>query len=394
LQVVKDKGLPIDVYCYTAAIESCAKTGMWERALELLNEMESVGVEPSAVTCSVTITACGNGGEWQKSLDLLGKMRRKDMKINLITYNAAIAALSKGAKMSVRNRASDYEPLWIKAMDLLKQMKQDGIDPDGFSFCSAISCCGAEGRWQEALDLMDVMRNGGPNTQPNKIAYTCAIDSCGRAGQVDHALRLFQQMKDQGLSADRVAYNTLFSALRVARRADPALELWEEMLGIKQSSTMIATTPDIITVTNVLGAISAHASVEQLDRVDKIFAGAVERGIVLSDRLDSANEFDLSGMSLPVARAACRYVLNRLKSQGHHDLLSLTLITGVGKGTRRLGMTDVIADGLDENKGWTSLREHVQKILLTDFSPPIQSTVPRLAQGTVVIERETLLNWL
>jgi pentatricopeptide repeat protein len=61
---------------------------------------------------------------------------------------------------------------------LLQQMKEDGIQPDGFSFTSAISCCGAEGRWEEALELMAVMKKGGPRTRPNKIAYTAAICKC------------------------------------------------------------------------------------------------------------------------------------------------------------------------------------------------------------------------
>jgi len=105
---------------------------------------------------------------------------------------------------------------------------------------------------------MDIMEKGGPRTRPNKIAYTAAISSCGRAGQVDHALRLFRQMKEQGLSADRVAFNALFNALRVAKRSDAAYELWDEMLGKNQStprrpnkiaSARSDSNPDIITLT-------------------------------------------------------------------------------------------------------------------------------------------------
>ena len=115
-------------------------------------------------------------------------MRENDMAVNLITYNAAIAALSKASRYNTRKRSlnkgakgvemkvgNDGEELWTRAMFLLKQMRQDGIEPDGFSFSSAISCCGAEGRWEEALELMKVMKSGGPRTRPNKIAYTAAI---------------------------------------------------------------------------------------------------------------------------------------------------------------------------------------------------------------------------
>jgi pentatricopeptide repeat protein len=121
------------------------------------------------------------------------------MPVNLRTYNALMAALSKAARRnakysskmhapqrypadaplhgSIENETVDLdeEQLWTRAMDLLRQMEEDGIEPDGFSFSSAISCCGAGGKWKEALELIKIMRKGGPKTRPNKIAYTAAI---------------------------------------------------------------------------------------------------------------------------------------------------------------------------------------------------------------------------
>jgi pentatricopeptide repeat protein len=120
---------------------------------------------------------------WVGSDHLLkSQMREKKMKVNLITYNAAITALAKSArKYSKWDHAKlginklDREELWPKALALLDQMKEDGIQPDGFCYSSAINCCGAEGRWKEACDLIKVMKQGGPKTRPNKIAYTAAI---------------------------------------------------------------------------------------------------------------------------------------------------------------------------------------------------------------------------
>jgi pentatricopeptide repeat domain-containing protein 1 len=252
-QVGKDKGLVLDSYFYTAAIEACD----WSQALKLLDEMETYGIPPSEVAYSVTIKACGNGGQWQKALDLLESMRQKNMSINIYNYNAAISAISKAAKQGIKSNANDGH-LWTEVMKLLSMMRSDGIEPDGFSFSAAISCCGSEGRWQEALQLIEEMRSGGPNIQPNQVAYTAAISSCGRAGQIDAALGLFRQMQSRGHTADIVAYNALFSALRVANRSEAAFELWNEMLvQATYKKTAIETIvprsnrlrPDIITVT-------------------------------------------------------------------------------------------------------------------------------------------------
>jgi pentatricopeptide repeat protein len=398
LQVVKDKGLAIDTYCYTAAIEACSKAKMWRKALELLNEMEEKGVAPSEVTYSITITACGNGGQWSKALELLDIMRKKGLSINLITYNSAITAMSKAAKQSSRGDHGGGE-LWTRVVELLSQMKADGIEPDGFSYSSAISCCGAEGRWEEALELMEVMQKGGLRTRPNKIAYTAAISSCGRAGKVEDAVRLFRQMKIEGLSADRVAYNALFSALRVAKKCDMAYELWGEMCGRPEivKTTAIAkpdrfTTPDVITVTEAIAAISAGDNKKDRDRVDEVFKEAVKRGIILrKDTLDSQGEFDLSGLSFPVARAACRFIVKHmLENAGGKDaLVVLTFITGVGtKANRRQSQGQ--PETSEDSFHMTSLREYVQEILLSDFDPPITSFVPERAQGTVQIRGRTL----
>lgn len=117
------------------------------------------------------------------------------MRINLITYNSAITALSKASKMNAKVSAKsndsrqaasvtfpksevvnvDKEQLWVQALELIEQLKAEGLEPDGFTYSAALSCFGAGGRWKEALDLIKTMQRGGPKMRPNKIAYTAAI---------------------------------------------------------------------------------------------------------------------------------------------------------------------------------------------------------------------------
>ena len=257
IQVVKAKGLLLDSYFYTAAMEASD----WSSAIKLLHEMEANGIPPTEVSYSVTIKACGKSGQWEKSLDLLDVMRSKKMKINIYVYNAAIGAIAKAAKQRMRGiENSAGKLLSTEVLSLLAKMRSDGIEPDGFSYSSAISCYGSEGQWEEALRTIQEMRNGGPNIQPNKVAYTAAISSCGRSGQVDIAMQLFEQMREQGHTPDTVAYNALFLAFRVANRTDHVMGLWNEMLGKARSTQTTQSNapyvpsssrvrPDIITVT-------------------------------------------------------------------------------------------------------------------------------------------------
>ncbi|KAL3924176.1 MAG: hypothetical protein SGILL_001210 [Bacillariaceae sp.] len=417
LEVVKDKGLPLDSYCYTAVIDACAKGGKWRKAQELFNEMEERGIEASGVTYSVTISALGNGLQWEKALWMLNVMRDKKMTVNLITYNAAITALAKSAretaKRSVRQNGSvgkEAEELWPKALGLLDQMKEDGIEPDGFCYSSAINCCGAEGRWKEACELIDIMRKGGPNTRPNKIAYTAAIGACGKAGRAGKALELFATMKSEGLKADRIAFNALFSAVRTAKNADKAFELWNEMCSgsvVGRRPTPVHkrgprrggfdTSPDIITVSDCVATLSRAG---HLDQMDKVFEEAVKRGIVLhGNALDGQWEVDMSRLQLPVGRAACRYLLNGLKKKDMNDtdVQDMVFITGVGRAHEvfRESPASVSASNiLDKKDPTTSLRDFIQAILESDFQPGLKSIIPQRAKGTVVIEKDALIDWL
>lgn len=47
---------------YNAAIDACARGGLWQRALDLLSEMPTVGLEPSVVSYNVALDACGREG--------------------------------------------------------------------------------------------------------------------------------------------------------------------------------------------------------------------------------------------------------------------------------------------------------------------------------------------
>jgi pentatricopeptide repeat protein len=242
IQVAKDKGLPLDSYFYTAAIEASD----WSNAVRLLNEMEQNGILPTEVSYSVTIKVCGQNGQWEMALSLLESMRQKKyMSINIYVYNAALAALAKAAKQRMKhmniynannnirnyNSTNNSQLLSMKVKSLLSKMRVDNIEPDGFSYTSAISCYGSEGLWEEAVQLIDVMKHGKANIQPNKVAYTAAIISCGRSGQSTIAKQLFQQMQEQGHKPDTVAYNALFSAYRMANSTEHAYELWKEMIG-------------------------------------------------------------------------------------------------------------------------------------------------------------------
>ena len=443
LQVLQDLGLEPDVYAYTAAIDACAKGKMWRKALDILDEMRTHGVQPTEVTYSVAITACGNGGQWERAMELLNQMRMKGMSINVITYSSTISALAKAARRNMKETASaggSAEELSSKALDLLEQMKKEGVEPDTYSYSGAINACASAGRWEDALDLMAQMKKGGPKTRPNRITYTGAISACSRAGEWEHALRLFDEMRNNGLQADRISYNAVVSALRIGMQPDRAYEIWGEMLGRRKerapptdstkgdgsnakagpNSKAYATatsdpklSPDIITLTDVIATFERSEGIKNRERMDEVFDEAVELGISLpKDSLDSLWEVDLSGMSIPVAHAACRHIVQRARravESGESPCEDLMFITGVGVAQHEQPARKAQAQGREDSsqkdgdsqpppwqrrRGNTALREYVRQVLRDDFDPPLYSTLPQFAEGTVHVSAAVFQKWL
>ena len=150
--------------------------------------------------------------------------------------------------------------------------------------------------------------------------------------------------------------------------------------------------PDIITLTNVIACLERAEGKTNLERMDEVFEDAVERQIILSDdSMDTTWEIDLSGMSLPVARAACRFIMKRLlrTTAVDSDTKDLMLITGVGKQQQYHA-----SDGDESGSSRTALREYVRQILREDFEPALYSTIPSNAAGTVQVNKSNLDQWM
>lgn len=182
-------------------------------------------------------------------------------------------------------------------------------------------------------------------------------------------------------------------------------ELWGEICGTRSTSTTAIATakdiasPDIITVSDCIATLSRAG---RLAEVDQVFLDALQRGIVLQgNTLDSQWETDLTGMSLPVARATIRYIFNQCREEENlESLQDITFITGIGWSHKNRGKNSSSKDNaskpnrLLEKDPSTSLRDYAQGILKKDFDPPLDSVVPQFAQGTVEVSKKSLISWL
>lgn len=151
----------------------CAKDKEWRKALDLMADMKRNNINANQHTYSAIINALGNSGQWERALDVLNQMKEKEMKVNVVAYNSAISALAKASRNA--NTIDKTVKLWEEALGLINQMKKEKVWPDKYTYSSAIACCASDARYEEALDLIEVMRNGPAKIRPNRISYTGAM---------------------------------------------------------------------------------------------------------------------------------------------------------------------------------------------------------------------------
>ena len=85
---------------------------------------------------------------------------------------------------------------WERALSLLRETRQRGLQPDIISYSAAISACEKGGQWERALELLDEMKTWG--LRPNVISCSAAITACEKSCQWERALSIFQEMVRQG----------------------------------------------------------------------------------------------------------------------------------------------------------------------------------------------------
>ncbi|CAM9855373.1 unnamed protein product, partial [Choristocarpus tenellus] len=70
------------------------KSGKWEEALSLLEEMRRAGphCHPNVKTYTAAISACGRAGQWKRACELHERMQEEGLVPDPVSFNAVINA--------------------------------------------------------------------------------------------------------------------------------------------------------------------------------------------------------------------------------------------------------------------------------------------------------------
>jgi len=132
-----DKGLTLELHfdnCFSYFTGKRVDLEFWKVS----------GVTRSTADYTEALEACIPKAESSRALQLLERMRKVHVEPDLGSYQAVLRVLEASHQ-------------WEDSLSLLQQMKASGIAPDEKCYSSAISSCESGGQGKLALELLDEM---------------------------------------------------------------------------------------------------------------------------------------------------------------------------------------------------------------------------------------------
>ncbi|CAJ1334382.1 unnamed protein product, partial [Effrenium voratum] len=219
----------VRVVAYNATISACSRSGLWQEAVGLLEELRgsskadvvsftgacgalqrsshwqealSLGeamrreTPPNIFSFGALLAACEKGERWREALAMMEEMQSQTVQVNTVAMNSAIGACGKGQR-------------WEAAFHLFAHGQKSGMKTTDVTFGALMTALERGGQWAKAVSLLSKMRQ---ERRAGLLARTAAARACGREGQWRQALQIFADAAADGLRPDLAAYHVAMAA--------------------------------------------------------------------------------------------------------------------------------------------------------------------------------------
>jgi len=251
LEQMSNHGMRVSLKTYNNVLSALAHCGKWAETITLLYKMPKYNLDPDICSFNTAILACERAGEWRAALKTLNSMEQAGVTPDVVSYNTVLSSCNKGK-------------LAHEAIDVFTRMRSRGLQPDIITYNSLISALATRGRWEEAVELLEAVRQDPLLRGPDVVTYNAAIHACANGLQWELALDLVEQMKRTGITPNIYTYNTILHAVSRVGEHVAALDLL-------QSMHEKGPAPDTITYCSVITACmramdleSANSTFQQL----------------------------------------------------------------------------------------------------------------------------------
>merc|ERR1719453_2172313 len=236
----------------------------------LVREMNSMGMRPNAVTCSIilkSLTAHSAAEDVRQAMALIDNMH-EDMdevlfasvveacvrvgQLDLLSSKlqqyasfgglAGLTAPTYGSMIKAYGRARDIE----RVRELWNEMRRRHVTPTSITLGCMVDALVSNGLPDEAFELVREIRDESEFADIlNTVIYSTLLKGFAQTRQPGRVQDVFDEMKDMGIACNTVSYNTMLDANARTGKMDRADELFREM----QASGV---SPDVITYSTLV----------------------------------------------------------------------------------------------------------------------------------------------
>lgn len=233
---MRNAEIPRTLSFYESAMKILAGKKLHHQALDVYDEMVKDDLKPSAVTMSCLVSFAVEIDEPARAVEFFDKL-------------AAVGTPSIRAYMTILRVYSKQQNA-VKSIELIRGMEGQGMKPDNLILNTVLSTCvnagkvdeasallfefGAkdralvdvisfntvvkglaqQGRFDEALKILDHMAAQIPPVTPNSVTFNTIMDAAVREGKLRDAWKVLASMKKAGLKPDKYTCSILVKGLK------------------------------------------------------------------------------------------------------------------------------------------------------------------------------------
>ncbi|CAA6653885.1 unnamed protein product [Spirodela intermedia] len=218
-----------DLITWNTMISGMEK-GSPRRAMGLLVEMGSDGLQPNCFTFTTIAAACGNLTLLAHGRQLHAAAVRRGYADDLPLANAIVDMYAKCGSIAAAIRVFDRmtrrdlvswtsmmmgygaHGLAEEAMKLFSEMIACGVSPDQVVLLGLLSACSHAGFVEEGMKYFTSLGGGGGVSSGGQETYGCVVDLLGRSGRIAEACEVMGKMP---FEPDESVWGALLGACRI-----------------------------------------------------------------------------------------------------------------------------------------------------------------------------------
>jgi pentatricopeptide repeat protein len=215
----------------------------------------------TSVTYGSLLKGYSHAKEFDKVLSTYRELVDLNLKMSLVTFNTLMDACARCGEM-------------VHIPGLLKDMSQQGVEPNTISYSIIIKAYCQENRLDEALKVWKDMVET-TSFKPDEAMYNTLLAGCARKGLYDRGMEIFADMEQADVRPSNVTLSVLVKLAKRRQLLDKAFELCKDV------SAKYRIRPNIHVLNNLL---QACLEADDLPRAFSVLSQMVEENVRLDVR--------------------------------------------------------------------------------------------------------------